>query len=192
LIIAVIPAKGESTRMPNKNMQSIAGKPMIYYSIKFAKESRLIDDVYISTDSDEIAEYAVKHEVKVIRRGPELGGEIPVLDVYLHALKEINNPGIQVVVGIQPDHPDRTLEVDRAITYMLKKDYDELITVDGKGFVNGSLKIMKSEALLNNRIGKVATMMDNCTNIHNYEEFERAEQNLIQKRAGESLKNKLD
>ncbi|MFB0564469.1 MAG: cytidylyltransferase domain-containing protein [Candidatus Aminicenantaceae bacterium] len=189
MIIAVIPAKGESTRMPNKNMQSIAGKPMIYYSILFAKRSKLIDDIYVSTDSDEIEAYAKEHDIKVVRRGPKLSGETPVASVYLHALKVINNPEIKIVVGIQPDHPDRKLNVDEAIEYLLKKDYDELITVDRNGLANGSLKIMKSESLLNKRMGKVATMMDDCTNIHNYEDLKRAEQNLLQKRVDVSGKN---
>lgn len=179
MIIAVIPAKGESGRLSNKNMHFLAGKPMIYYSIECAKESSLIDEIYVSTDSDQIAEYAEKQGVKVIRRGPELGGETPVTEVYIHALRTINDPKIKVVVGIQPDHPDRTFNIDKAIKYLLDRQKDELITVDGRGITNGSLNIIKRGALLDGRAGKVVTVMDDCTNVHNLDDMKKAENSLL-------------
>ncbi|MBA7490686.1 CMP-N,N'-diacetyllegionaminic acid synthase [subsurface metagenome] len=91
MIVAVIPAKGESSRFPNKNMHLLANKPMTYYSIKVAKESRLIEEIYVSTDSDEVAKYAEEQGAKVIRRGPDLGGETPVVEVYYHALQNLSN-----------------------------------------------------------------------------------------------------
>ena len=178
MIVAIIPAKGESSRLPNKNMYPVAGKPMIYYSIKIAQESEMIDEVYVSTDSDEIAAYAEAKGAKVIRRGNELGGETPVVDVYKHALKSINNPDIKVAVGIQPDHPDRTVCIDEAIKYLIAKNAEEVISVDRAGVVNGSLKIMKAEALHEGRIGRVLTVMDQCTNIHTPEDVIRAEQRI--------------
>jgi len=175
MIVAVIPAKGGSSRLPNKNMQLINGKPMIFYSIKVARDSDLIDKVYVSTDSDEIERYAIKEGVQVIRRGTELGGETPVVEVYKHAVKQLSDPAIQFVIGLQPDHPDRRIDIDDAIKYILQKGYDEVISVDGKGMVNGSFKVMKAEALINGRIGAVATLMDDCTNIHYLDELKLAE-----------------
>jgi len=178
VIIAVIPAKDDSLRLANKNMQILAGRPMIYYSIESAKKSKLINKIYVSTNSDEIAKFAEEQGVDVIRRGPELGGETPLIEVYYHALKKINNPKIKMLVGIQPDHPDRNLDIDTAITYLTKKNRDELITVDKDGFTNGSLFIIKSEVLLSRIFLKVAVMMDDCTNIHNSNDLKKAEVNL--------------
>ena len=44
-IIAVIPAKGNSRAIPKKNIVKILGKPLIYYTIKEAKRSKLIDEI---------------------------------------------------------------------------------------------------------------------------------------------------
>ena len=174
MIIAVIPAKGGSSRLPNKNMQPINNKPMIFYSIQVAKECNLIDRIYVSTDSDEIAEYSASCGIEIIRRGEELGGEAPILEVF----KTLNDDSIKYIVGIQPDHPDRTSDLSGAIKYVLDKEYDELISVDGSGTVNGSLKIMSAEALKYDRIGAVGTIMDDCTNVHYLEDLKKAESNL--------------
>ena len=53
-LIAIIPARGGSKGLKDKNIRIIKGKPLIYWSIKAAKESKLIDDYYVSTDSQKI------------------------------------------------------------------------------------------------------------------------------------------
>jgi len=179
MIIAVIPAKKDSSRLPNKNMKLLNGKPMLYYSLGAAKECALIDKVYISTDSDEIEAYAVQNGAEIVRRGPELCGDVPIVKVYEHALQTINKPEIKYVVGIQADHPDRNLNLTDAINYILEKKFDEVITVDGQGTINGSLKIMDANALANGKIGAVGTMMDDCTNVHYLQDLQVAEKNII-------------
>ena len=181
MIIALIPAKGESNRLADKNMQLVCGKPMIYFSIKAAKESRLIEKIYVSTDSNVIASYASSQGVEVIQRGHELAGETPVAEVYRHALEVLSDPLIEYVVAIQPDHPDRTIQLDHAINYALDKGYDDVLTVDGKGSVNGSVRIMKADALSNGRIGAVGTLMDDCTNVHYMDDLRAAEANLFRR-----------
>ncbi len=57
-IVAIIPARGGSKRIPNKNIKLFAGKPIISYSLKTAQETNLFDRVIVSTDSQEIAEVA--------------------------------------------------------------------------------------------------------------------------------------
>ena len=182
MIIAVIPVKKDSSRLPNKNMSLINGKPMLYYSLKAAKECPLIDKVYISTDSDEIEAYAKQLGAEIIRRGPELCGDVPIVKVYEHALQEINDPSVKYIVGIQADHPDRNLDLEDAIAYILEKKFDEVITVDGKGTLNGSLKIMDAIALANGKIGAVGTMMDDCTNVHYSEDLKAAEANIVKRK----------
>ncbi len=58
--IAFVFARGGSKGLPNKNIREFKGKPLIAYSIDFALNSKLIDDVVVSTDSEEIAEIAKK------------------------------------------------------------------------------------------------------------------------------------
>ena len=143
MIIAVIPAKKNSTRLPNKNMQEISGKPLIYYSIKIAQDSKYIDDIYVSTDSNEIGDYSKSLQCHPIKRRDELcNSTAPVLGVYLDVLEQISVPSIEYIIGIQPDHPDRTINIDEVIAYTIKKNWDQLITTDADGLKNGSLWIL--------------------------------------------------
>jgi pseudaminic acid cytidylyltransferase len=54
--IAIIPARGGSKRIPNKNIRDFCGKPMISYILDVAKKSKLYDVIHVSTDSERIAE----------------------------------------------------------------------------------------------------------------------------------------
>ena len=53
--VAIIPARGGSKRIPNKNIRVFAGKPMIVWSIEAAQKSAIFDQVLVSTDSEAIA-----------------------------------------------------------------------------------------------------------------------------------------
>ena len=55
-ILAIIPARGGSKGLPGKNIKDLCGKPLIVWSIDHARESSYIDDIFVSTDSQEIAD----------------------------------------------------------------------------------------------------------------------------------------
>ncbi|PQI44357.1 pseudaminic acid cytidylyltransferase, partial [Acinetobacter baumannii] len=63
--LAVIPARGGSKRIPRKNIKDFYGKPMIAWSIEAALKSECFDEVWVSTDDQEIADIAVKFGAKV-------------------------------------------------------------------------------------------------------------------------------
>ena len=63
--LCIIPARGGSKRIPKKNIKKFLGKPIITYSIKTAIDSKLFDEVMVSTDDVEIAEIAKQHGAKV-------------------------------------------------------------------------------------------------------------------------------
>lgn len=115
MIIGVIPAKKQSVRLPNKNMLKINGKSLIAYSIEYAKKSERISKIIVSTDSNLIANHARNLGVEVIYRSPELTGETPLLDVYRHVWKQLNDKRITHIVGIQQDYPDRKIDLEKAI-----------------------------------------------------------------------------
>ena len=64
-IIAIIPARGGSKGIPNKNIKKLNGKPLIAYSIEKALESNYINDVYVSTDCPLIAKIGREYNAKV-------------------------------------------------------------------------------------------------------------------------------
>lgn len=194
MIIAIIPAKTDSNRLPGKNMISIGGHPLLYHTIKAAKECKPINKIYVSTDSEEIAGYARQQGVSVIMRDSELGGETPVVDVYRHALRNITEQDVSHIVGLQPDHPDRVADLEKAINYALEKGLDDLISVDSSGRKNGSIRIFKADALRNERISvNLGSIMDGATNIHSAKDLRLADVHLKHKRRPLELriKNKV-
>ena len=67
-IYAIIPARGGSKGIPKKNIIDFDGFPLIYHSINFAKSSKFVDEVIVSTDSHEIKEIAEKYHACVLDR----------------------------------------------------------------------------------------------------------------------------
>lgn len=63
--IAIITARGGSKRIPKKNIRPFLGKPIVAYSIESALKSDIFDEVMVSTDSQEIADVAIKYGAKV-------------------------------------------------------------------------------------------------------------------------------
>ncbi len=180
--IAVIPAKGKSKRLANKNMRIINNKPMINYSISYAERSTMLDDIYISTDSQLIASHVKKLGHKVIMRPVTLGGEIPIIEVYKHALASISNSiDIEFLYGLQPDHPDRKIECDKVINFFISNEADRLFSKDKLGEKNGAHYIISKYFFDNMQSRKDIFIIDNCTNVHYEKDIEAATQNLKKK-----------
>ena len=64
-MLAIIPAKSFSKRLPNKNIKKLAGKPLIFHTIKSALKSKSITRVIVSTDSKKIAKIAIQSGAEV-------------------------------------------------------------------------------------------------------------------------------
>ena len=178
MIIAIIPAKERSRRLPNKNLLTINGESLIEIAAQYAKKSEKVARVYVSTDSISIAEHAKQIGVDVIMRGSDLGGETPVTEVYKHAFKEIDDERITHVVGLQPDNPDRKTDLDEAIKCAISNRIDNLFTVDRNGKRTGSLCILSLNAIRSIPWVYSCAIRDDCTNIHSAFDLAMAKKNL--------------
>lgn len=100
-VLAYIPARGGSKRIPNKNIRDFCGKPLIAYSIEQARAVSFIDRVIVDTDSPEIAEVAKKYGAEVpYLRPPELANDnARVIDALLHLLGHLKKEE-----GYEPTH----------------------------------------------------------------------------------------
>ena len=87
--VAIIPARGGSKRIANKNIRDFLGKPIIAYSIEVAIESKLFDRVIVTTDSEDIANVAKEYGAEVPFMRPEelAGDKAKGRDVLIHALE---------------------------------------------------------------------------------------------------------
>jgi len=129
--LGVIPAKGYSHRLPRKNLQSILGKPLIYWSIKAGMESKKIDKLVVSTEDSTIKEIVGLYGVEVIDRPKKLASNRASLNSVLkHAVETI--PAENVVV-LRPTSPIRINNIiDYAINYYEANKGTSLMT----GFMN--------------------------------------------------------
>jgi N-acylneuraminate cytidylyltransferase len=124
-IIALVPARGGSKRLPRKNLRTLAGKPLVVHSIEHGLASRYIERVIVSTDDREIAAIAnaAGAEVPFIRPAEFATDSATDLDVFRHCLLWLlANEGCapDLVVQLRPTAPvRRAAEVDRAIEQML-------------------------------------------------------------------------
>jgi len=86
--LAIIPARGGSKRIPKKNIKIFNGRPIIYWPIKAAIESKLFDEIIVSTDDDEIAEIAKNLGASVpFKRPKELSDDYTgITPVIAHAI----------------------------------------------------------------------------------------------------------
>lgn len=129
--IAIIPARGGSKRIPRKNIKNFLGKPIIAYSIKAAIDSRLFDEVMVSTDDAEIAEIAEKYGAKVpfmrsSQNANDFAGTIDVIeeviDCYLK--KEIHFDNL---CCIYPTAPFVSIAKIKEAYFLLQgKDFDSV------------------------------------------------------------------
>ncbi len=91
--IAIIPARGGSKRIKNKNIKLFCGKPIIYYTIKAARNSKIFNKIIVSTDSFKIKKISEKYgaEVPFIRPSTLSDDFTSTIDVIKHAIKTISN-----------------------------------------------------------------------------------------------------
>lgn len=175
----IIPAKGDSKRLVGKNKRVIAGKTLLEHSIEYAKKSTLVSSIIVSTEDKETKSIAESYGVKVVGRDKDFMGEREVADVYVKIFQEYGDNSFTHVVGVQPDHPDRTIPLDKMLMYAIKNKYDDLFTVDPDGTRNGSIRITKAEHVKTGYMSRrVGSMMDNCTNIHSEQDLLNAEKNI--------------
>jgi CMP-N,N'-diacetyllegionaminic acid synthase len=132
--LAVIPARGGSKGIPGKNIIDLNGKPLIQYSIDAALESKYIDDIIVSTDSEEIANVAKQCGAKVpfIRPSELSSDQAKTIDVLIHAIAEMKNSGKEYdyIVLLQPTQPLRLSQhIDESIEKLVESEKESLVGV---------------------------------------------------------------
>ncbi|OPX96498.1 MAG: N-acylneuraminate cytidylyltransferase [Syntrophorhabdus sp. PtaB.Bin027] len=132
-IYGIIPARGGSKGVPKKNIQFIAGKPLIYYTIIAGLGSRYINKLIVSTDDDKIFQVAESFGAIAWKRPENISGDdSPTIDTVLHVLEQCNikENEPEIVVLLQPTSPLRTSsDIDSALELFMKNDCDSVISV---------------------------------------------------------------
>lgn len=128
--IAIIPARGGSKRLPDKNIKLLGDLPLLAHSIVYAQSfPEIIEDVYVSTNNEEIKNIALKFNAKTIDRPEHLSGDLePTVSALIHVLNQLEN--IDTVILLQPTNPLRPIELLKEAYNLYRiSELDSLFTV---------------------------------------------------------------
>ncbi len=169
-IIAIIPARGGSKRLKNKNMLKIWGKPMIYWTINEAKKSSYIKNVYVSSENTKIINYAKNCGAKIIKRKKSLSGDkVFKMSVIADAIKKISKYSKpSLVLSLQANSPNIShRDIDKAIEQLIKFNRNEIISVDENYNQNGAIRAMKASSVFQKSLSTdCGFIVTNIADIH--------------------------
>jgi CMP-N,N'-diacetyllegionaminic acid synthase len=135
-IIALIPARGGSQRVKNKNIRQLSNKPLIGYTIESALKAKNIDRVIVSTDNHEIAKIALGYgaEVPFLRPEKFATADSTEFDFHNHtleSLEKLESYKVDIIVNLYPTSPFRKTEtINNALDlFLLNPNADSLRSV---------------------------------------------------------------
>jgi CMP-N,N'-diacetyllegionaminic acid synthase len=184
-ILAIIPARAGSKRLPGKNMKMFDGKPLLEWTIIAAKGSKYIDSICLSTDIEEAFQFGQKYDIWISIRPSQLATDGISPEMVASNIIENEFGGHDYVLLLQPTSPLRTAQdIDRAIENLFAP-VDSLISFRQNGNVlepNGAIYIKRTNRLLageefysphNSRIFVIPP--ERSIDIDTQEDFDRAE-----------------
>ena len=128
-VVALIPLRGGSKGIPRKNIKILAGKPLCAWVLEAACRTSRIDEVYVSTDCEEIANVVKRLElgIKVVDRPPQFAtDEASTESAMIHFMENVD---FEFLVTIQATSPTlRSRDLDCAIERMSRENLDSLLT----------------------------------------------------------------
>ncbi|MEY1522680.1 acylneuraminate cytidylyltransferase family protein [Providencia manganoxydans] len=130
-VLAFIPARGGSKRLPQKNILPLCGKPTIGWTIEAAKNSKYVDNIFVSTDDPNIAKIAENFGIPIPELRPrELATDDSKTEtVLIYTLNKFGGD-YDIVILLQPSSPLRTSQhLDEALELFVKKDAFSIVSV---------------------------------------------------------------
>ena len=136
-IVALIPARSGSKGIPNKNIKIYTDLPLFVHSINIALQCKYINDVYVSTDSEEYRNIAIQYGSNTTPIRPvEISGDLsPDIDTFKYFIDMFDNNGQKkpdIIVHLRPTYPNRNIDLmNETIETFIKNmnNYDSLRTV---------------------------------------------------------------
>ena len=175
-ILAIVPARAGSKGIPNKNIRSFCGKPLLAYPIEVAKKSGIFDRIIVDTDSEEIAAIGKKFgaEAPYLRPKHLATDKAVVIDAVLLLLQRLKKDGYRpdIISLLQTTSPLREVEdVLGCYNLLQKPGVDSVVTVceshprfyhlEG----NGRLVLVNNETenIINRQQVPMGYMLNGCT-----------------------------
>lgn len=158
-VLSIIPARGGSVRVPKKNIKLLNGKPLIAYAIEASKNSKYVNRIILSTDSDDIKKVANDYGAETpFTRPVDISEDVPTEDVAIHAiqwLKDNEQYNADIVVCLEPPSPFRTADhIDACVEKLLNDN-----SLDSALTINPVVKRPETMVRLNDN-GKISPYID--------------------------------
>jgi len=132
-ILGIIPARGGSKGIKNKNIQYLRGRPLVGWAVKACGGSKMLDRFFVSTDDDEIARIAGTYGGQSMMRPKRISGDksrdIEFLKYAIDARKMALGEDYDIIAWFPPTCATRTAEdIDAVLEYMVKRNLDSVRT----------------------------------------------------------------
>lgn len=173
-ILAIIPARGGSKGLPEKNIKHLRGRPLIAYTIEQAKTSKYIDEIFVSTDNELIANTAKEFGISVpFLRPAELAKDTSSsMDVVEHVLSHFENRNTfyDYIVLLEPTSPLRKKDdIDNAIQLAISNESADGIISLGEVHMEHPMIVKKV-----NKNGNIISYIDEVKKISQRQQADKA------------------
>ena len=176
-ILVIIPAKLDSKRLANKNIQMIDRIPMFMHSVNYARKSKYDNmDIIVSSESNIVQDICNDNNVQFHKRPKILCGDVEVVDVYEYIINNLSTV-YDIVIGLQPDNPNRVNTIDECIDYMIDNKYDDVITVDETYRRSGAMRLFKYDFLKQGKVSyRIGCLKETATDIHTEQDLNKVKE----------------
>jgi|TARA_R110000824_G_scaffold62352_2_gene165125 CMP-N-acetylneuraminic acid synthetase len=193
-IAVVIPARGGSKRLKDKNIYPVLGKPMINWVLEEVLASKHINSVYVTSESEKILNTTLKDKkIICIKRPKQLSSDdVEKMDAIAQAVEHIisdcNLKNPDIVISLQANSPSlKIADLDNAINFFyenlyLKKPVCELISIGEDNLQNACFRIMTQKTVFQKTLStNVGVYFTNCHDVHTIEDVKIAEAQILSK-----------
>ena len=180
-ILVIIPVRGNSKRLRNKNILPIKNLPMFLYVIQNIKKSKYNLRIIVSSENLKIIKMCQDNNIEIIKRPKYLSeDEVEKQDVIVHATKYLSEKEKffpNIVISLQTNTPQvNSSDLDKAIklfkSIFINKKIKEVFTIDKCNLQNGAFRIMTYKTVFQKTLStKVGVFKTNYIDIHNKREY---------------------
>lgn len=147
-VLALIPARSGSKGLPNKNLLPLSGKPLVVWSIESAKSSKYVDNIVLTTDSDQIRKIGIEAgaEAPFLRPAELAGDRSPTIDAVIHALDYYSfnlKIDFDYIALLEPTSPIRNIDDIDEMIEKLDREFLKFDAIVSLGNVREHPALMK-------------------------------------------------
>ena len=180
-IVAIIPARGNSKRLPRKNIVNLWGQPMLSWAIKACKETSYAVQPYVSSEDDEILHVAKSYGADIHKRDASLSEDNvfkqDVIRVAAKYVAEQSGHKPDIIISLQANSPQiRPWHIDNAIHILQQYNRDEIFSVDNNLMQNAAFRVMRYDYVFQRDLStNCGVFICDLLDVHTQEDIDKLE-----------------